>query len=184
MKTCQRIRVAGGICGRLTPNADAWCRHDDCSGYRAEQRPAQPDGRRIYPALVIPQKWRTDERVPLDPDEAYDIRITARAVGEFTAVHGGTAKAAEAELRSMLEDFLRVAKVGRDGGGYWMLLHKGYRCMLAPDCSAMTRYDTAHGERSWSLFKAKVPSRFPGWSAVRRRERLRAGDAVGEGAVL
>lgn len=76
-----------------------------------------------------------------------------------------------AELRSMLEDFLRVAPQGRKPTGYWLLAHKGFRVVLSPDCLSMVDYTTVHAERSWSQVKAGVRSRFAADAKRRWRER-------------
>lgn len=175
MKTCNRIR-SGATCGRLTEYADAWCRRPDCPGHRTADRPPMPANPAPREGAPVPEQPAGP--VPLDPDEAFEIRIARLAVGSFVAVHGGSPQAAEAELRSMLEDFLRDATAKRNDGGYWSLARDGYRCTLSPDCSTMVNYKTLHGERSWSQFKAGVPSRYPQAWKERRRAKLaeRAGD--------
>lgn len=167
MKTCDRIRN-GAMCWRLTPNGDAWCRKPDCPGHRTADRPANEAHR----WMTVPARLR--QPVPLDPDEAYDVRVTRTAIARFVGVHGGTELAAEAELRSMLEDFLRDAAQGRRPNGYWLLVHKGYRVVLSPDCLTMVNYTSSHAERSWSQVKAGVTSRF----ATDARRRLRARHAL------
>ena len=176
-RMCRRIRVAGGVCGRITTNADGWCRGAGCTGYRTEQpaakaaavdtteqeRPARP---------VRPRPIAVAGPVPLDPDEAYDIRVARKAVASFVAVHGGSNVAAEAELRSMLEDFLRKSYLQRSAEGYWRLIREGYRLVLFPDCEVLVGYATAHVERSWSQVKARVPSRVAKPRIRNRRTRV------------
>lgn len=165
MKTCDRIRD-GAVCWRLTPYDDAWCRQPDCPGHRRAERPANKASRGLW---AIPEPWR--QPIPLDPDEAYEASITATAIRKFVAVHGGTDKAAEAELRSMLEDFLQIGAAGQKPSGYWLLIHQGFRMVLSPDCLTMVDYTTVHAERSWSQVKAGVTSRFA--ADAKRRWRAR-----------
>lgn len=164
MKTCDRIRD-GSVCWRLTPYDDAWCRKPDCPGHRTADRATN----KAHRWMSVPPKWR--KPVPLDPDEAYDVRVTRTAIARFIGVHGGTETAAEAELRSMLEDFLRDAGQGRKPTGYWVLIHQGYQVVLSPDCLTMVDYTTSHAERSWSQVKAGVKSRFAADAKQRWRAR-------------
>jgi hypothetical protein len=165
MKTCTRIR-AGATCLRLTEYADSWCRKPDCPGHRAVERPA-PRGESGW--LSVPKLLRCP--VPLDPDEAYDVRVTRTARAKFVERHGGTEPATEAELRSMLEDFLLDAQTGRRLDGYWLLIREGYRLVLSPDRLSIVGYTTKHAERSWSQVKAGVRSRFAAEAQQRRRAR-------------
>jgi hypothetical protein len=102
---------------------------------------------------------------PLSPDEAYEVRVSRRALESFVGTHGGTLAQAEAELRSMLEDFLLV-RAWKCKGDRWILTRRSYTLVLSGDGSTIVSYSTAHRERSWSQVKAGVRSRIT--SANRR----------------
>jgi hypothetical protein len=93
----------------------------------------------------------------LDVDEAYAAFVTRNARESFVGAHGGTFAEAEAELRSMLEDFL-LLRAWRREEDRWILSHDGFVLGLSGD-GAVIGYSTAHRERSWSQVKAGVRSR-------------------------
>jgi hypothetical protein len=158
-RTCTRLRADGTECGNLTTNEDGWCRAQGCGGFRGDHE------RQVVEQFLIPDEWQSTyvpasaSGIPLDPDEAYEIRVTKTAVIRFVGAHGGTDRAAETELRSFLEDALRQGKVRRGPGGRWVVFLAGFTCVLAPDCSAVISYSSLHAERSYSQIVAGVPSR-------------------------
>ncbi|WP_349536597.1 hypothetical protein [Rhodococcus rhodochrous] len=83
-----------------------------------------------------------------------------RAVDSFRFHHGGDQRSAEAQLRSMLEDFLLKSASTVSASGYVRLSRQGYSLVLSPDRTAITGYSTVHRERTWEQVKNKVPSRF------------------------
>lgn len=80
----------------------------------------------------------------------------------------------------MLEDFLLV-RAWRRVGDRWVLTQRAYRVGLSSDGSVIG-YSTAHRERSWSQFKAGVPSRLTRTAPRRRRNQGQAREL--ESAVL
>ncbi|MDI9913688.1 hypothetical protein [Rhodococcus sp. IEGM 1379] len=93
-------------------------------------------------------------------EDVADVRVSLRAVDSFRYHHGGDLKAAEIQLRSMLEDFLLKSARFLSGGGYLQMSRDGYALVLSPDRGTITGYSTVHRERTWEQVKSGVKSRF------------------------
>jgi hypothetical protein len=99
--------------------------------------------------------------LPLDVDEVDLVRISQRAQDSFRFHHGGSAEAARAQLRTMLEDFV-LNSARRRRGGFVLLARAGYELVLDGDLTTLTGYSTVHRERTWAQLRSGVPSRFGG----------------------
>ncbi|MCM3922053.1 hypothetical protein ND748_10330 [Frankia sp. AiPs1] len=121
---------------------------------------------------------------PLDlgPDEAYEIGVSLRARDSFRFHHGGSDEAAEAQIRSMLEEFLVRSARTVSARGFVRLARDGYSVVLTPEGTAVTEYSTVHRERTWAQVRAGVPSRFRRRRSGRGYLRDAAGDPPAPGA--
>ena len=93
-------------------------------------------------------------------EDVHDVRVTVRATDSFRYHHGGDERAAEFQLRNMLEDFLLKSARRPSSGGYLRLSRSGFDVVLSPDRSTITGYSTIHRERTWEQVKSGVKSRF------------------------
>lgn len=159
-RRCTRFRTDGSKCGELTTHRDGWCH--ECEGFTTPDPGAYQIKDRVKGNS---RRWQPVDGLPLDAEDAYEVSVSASARREFASRHGVTERQAEAQLRSMLEDFLLAqAPVAARGDGVFKIAHEGYSLVLAPDYSVVS-YFTVHLERTWAQVKAGVPSR------VTRRKR-------------
>ncbi len=162
MNRCTRFHRDGTACTNPTDHVDGWCRQDGCPGF-VRRAPAPAPAPEFFGALRGAARHVRTSRATdtdLDLDELVDTRITMRAVDSFRFHHGGDQRSAEAQLRSMLEDFLLKSASTVSASGYMRLSRQGYNLILSPDRTAVTAYSTVHRERTWEQVKSKVPSRF------------------------
>ena len=171
-ETCTRFRADGSRCGNPTDNPDGWCRHSDCPGYRRANTDGAPESSNA--------PWGTPRHVAetghldvdgIDLDDVAHLRVTTRAVDSFRFHHGGGIPEAEAELRTMAEDFLLRSARRISKQGYVTLARDGFEISLSPDRAALVGYSTVHKERTWTQVRAGVPSRFRAQKNSRRRRR-------------
>lgn len=160
-RPCERFTRDGQRCTNRTENADRWCRLPGCHGFvRArhdvlEHVVTTPTGTRAHIANT------GDLPVPISVGEAHEVDLTTRAVDSFRYHHGGSAAAAQAQLRAMLVDFLQVSARRRTTNGFWVLAREGYELVLGPDLASITGYATAHRDRVWAQVQAGIASRSP-----------------------
>jgi hypothetical protein len=167
MKRCNRFRHDGSACTNNTDNADGWCREPSCPGFqmpdpsRAPESSGAPRGtaKHIRETGDVSTGDITVEDVP-------DVRVTTRATDSFRFHHGGGARAAEVQLRSMLEDFLLKSARKVTKHGFLVLSREGFDLTVSPDRNTITGYSTIHRERTWEQVRAGVASRIR--SAKRR----------------
>lgn len=156
---CERYHADGSKCTNLTDYRDGWCRNDECAGFTRASPSIAPESLSAPRGTARHIAETGHAPVDMDLDEVADIHVTLRASESFRFHHGGQAAAAEAQLRSMLEDFLlRSARSSRNG--FVRLARDGYELVLSEDLSAITAYSTAHRERTWAQVQAGVGSRF------------------------
>ena len=98
--------------------------------------------------------------VDLDSDEAYSVRLSQRAVDSFRFHHGGSERAARAQLHAMLEDFLLRSARRVNSSGTITLARSGYVLTLSPGLDVVVGYASQHRERTWEQVRAGVKSRF------------------------
>lgn len=171
---CERFHADGTRCTNLTRNADRWCRQPGCDGFTrrsSELAPQSSNG-----PLGLRRRLAAtgeDVRLDLEPDEAYEITVSTRATDSFRYHHGGSAAAAEAQIRAMLEDFLVRSTRTRSRRGFIQLSRDGYLLVLTPEATVVTEYVTVHRERTWAQVRAGVRSRF---RAARKRRAAQSGD--------
>ncbi|WP_460661356.1 hypothetical protein [Kribbella swartbergensis] len=90
------------------------------------------------------------------------VHVSDRAIENFRFHHGGGHLEADAQLRSMLEDFLLKSSRRASPEGYLRLARGGYAVVLSPDRGTVVAYSTVHRERTWAQVKAGVQSRIAG----------------------
>ncbi|MFF4188447.1 hypothetical protein ACFYZ9_35140 [Streptomyces sp. NPDC001691] len=117
--------------------------------------------------------WRETSHRPLESDEAYEVAISNAALNHFVAAHGGDHRAAEVQIRSLLEDLLAAdarPALRHHETGRWRLRTRRdkFSVTLSSDASVVTGYKARHAERTYAQVKAGVPSRV---ASPRRRER-------------
>lgn len=78
----------------------------------------------------------------------------------YTTDHVDDWCSAQAQLCTMLEDFLLTSARQLSPTGFVRLSRQGYTLVLSPDHSAITAYSTVHRERTWDQVKHGIPSRF------------------------
>lgn len=93
-------------------------------------------------------------------EDVSQIHVSNRALESFRFHHGGGVREAEAQLRSMLEDFLIKSARRPSAGGSLLLAREGYALLLTPDRGAVAGYFTVHRERTWAQVKSGVRSRY------------------------
>lgn len=166
-RQCTRYNKDGSRCAVRTPMADGWCR--TCDGF-VRPEAAQP---KEEPELQQVTLWRETSTRPLESDEAHEVSISNAALNHFVAAHGGDRRAAEVQIRSLLEDLLtgdarpalRHPETGR-----WRLRTRRdkFSVTLSSDASVVTGYKARHAERTYAQVKAGIPSRA---ASPRRREK-------------
>lgn len=173
-RQCARYSAAGRRCDRLTPRYDQWC--GDCDGFAQAIEPSMEERKkRIEESWVRREKsaHRTGgagselaEKVPLEPEDLADMRVSRGAIQEFLKRHGGSQDAARQQILSLLEDCMTSGKTRKKQSGYWDLTVRGgtYGVTLDPDLTLVTSYRTVHLERTWAQVKAGVKSRVSGGS--------------------
>lgn len=97
--------------------------------------------------------------MPLEIDEIVYVRVSQTARDSFRFHHGGSDRAAEVNLRNMLEDFL-LRSARTEKGAFVLLAREGYELILDHQFDVITGYRTAHKERTWEQVKAGVASRY------------------------
>jgi len=118
----------------------------------------------------------------VEVDEVNAVSVTRKARDQFVNKHGGTDRAAEGQIRQVLEDFVLEGARFTTPSGYVKLSRDGYWIVLSPDHGTITAYDTVHRERNWEQFKAGVPSRFKVHKPL--QDRLLAGPAAFSGPAV
>lgn len=163
-RLCTRYNADGTSCEKKTVRADGWC--GSCEGFQSRDRPAVPGP--FDRQTSRDWKWQPVSSIPLSAEEAYEISVPHGPSRTFMERHGGTFDAAEAQIRSLLEDMLTMGyQAERREGSVWRLkfAHKagnGYVLTLGQDLSAVIAYTTMHRERTWAQVKAGVQSRVSG----------------------
>jgi hypothetical protein len=158
-RQCGRYRHDGTPCVNSTVYADGWCRQPDCPGYLRPQPATAPEGSGSFRGTARHLREAPATSIDLAVDTAHDVYVTTRAVDSFRFHHGGGVGEAQAQLRSMLEDFL-IRSVRTVKNGYTTLSRDGFDLVLGPDNATITGYRTAHRERTWAQVNAGVRSRF------------------------
>lgn len=165
-RQCLRFNKDGSRCVERTASADGWCR--SCDGFiRAEAglpEAEQVVEKREKPEERQPSLWQVSDALSMETNEAYEVAVSQRAINCFIEVHGGDRRAAEAQIRSLLEDLLLpgVGTVQRHvEKGLWRLspARQGYLVTLNAETSVVIGYQTLHRERTYAQWKAGVPSR-------------------------
>lgn len=175
MTRCTRFHRDGTACTNVTEYLDGWCRQDDCAGFVRPNTSAAPETHGSPRGTDTHIRASPVEITDVTLDEIPGVHVTTRAVDSFRFHHGGSARSAEVQLRSMLEDFLVKSASSTSANGFVRLSRQGYDLVLSPDRTAITAYSTVHRERTWEQVKSHVPSRFRRHiprrpSAVPRRE--------------
>jgi hypothetical protein len=185
---CQRYHADGTRCTHETRYHDGWCREGDCAGFTRRLPDGAPESKGAPKGTRKHLNATGHVPVGLDPDEAPDVGLTNRAVDSFRFHHGGSVSSAEAQLRSMLEDFL-LRSARRTRNGFVILARDGYELVLSPELASVTGYSTVHRERTWAQVQAGIKSRFgaksrgsdrgpsgerPPWRAPLWRDRVAA----------
>jgi hypothetical protein len=157
---CARYHADGTKCANLTRHADGWCRAPGCAGFTRRAPDVAPASQGA--ALGTRRHLAESSAVPvgLEPDDAYEVTVSQKANDSFRFHHGGSASAAEAQIRSMLEDFLVLSSRRVSPRGFVQLARDGYSLVLDPGATVVTEYATVHRERTWAQVRAGVPSRF------------------------
>lgn len=144
----------------MTAAGDGWCRSNDCPGYLRPDPLHDPEHLDRAPRGTKKHVAKTGNlRLPIEMDEVDDVRISQTARDSFRFRHGGSDRAAEVQLRNMLEDFVhRSARRSRKG--YVILAREGYELILDEELHVVTGYQTTHKERTWDQVKAGVATRY------------------------
>ncbi|MCZ0984281.1 hypothetical protein ACWEN4_27250 [Streptomyces violaceorubidus] len=166
-RQCTRYNKDGSRCAVKTVTADGWCR--TCDGFGRPEA-AQP---KKEPVLQQATLWRETSDRPLESDEAYEVSISNAALNHFIDAHGGDRRAAEAQIRSLLEDLLTTGArpaLRHPETGRWRLRTQRdkFSVTLSRDASVVTGYKARHVDRTYAQVKAGVPSRV---ASPRHRER-------------
>lgn len=178
MSVCTRFRRDGARCANQTNYIDGWCRAEDCDGFLRSEQSRAPES--VGTAHGTAKHIRLSRDLPVGDitvEDVHDIRVTVRAVDSFRYHHGGDQRAAEVQLRNMLEDFLLKSARRPSSGGYLRLSRDGFDVVLSPGRDTITAYSTIHRERTWDQVKSGVKSRFKN-SAGSTAPRPEAGPPV------
>ncbi|MEU1824237.1 hypothetical protein ABZ502_17640 [Streptomyces abikoensis] len=161
LRQCNRYGSNGTHCRNTTVRSDRWCGR--CDGFlRPDAQTSALPGERTEHAPS--QAWERTGLRPLDSDEAHTVAVSQKAISQFTTAHGGSRQAAEAQIRSLLEDLLiaddAVVARHRELHG-WRLRTRGGRftVQLNRDASVVIAYGTVHRDRTYAQVKAGVTSR-------------------------
>ena len=161
MPVCTRFRRDGVRCTNPTEYVDGWCRADGCDGFLRAEQSGAPESVGIPHGTAKHIRMSQDLPVgDISVEDVHDVRVTVRATDSFRYHHGGDERAAEFQLRNMLEDFLLKSARKPSSGGYLRLSRNGFDVVLSPDRGTITGYSTIHRERTWEQVKSGVKSRF------------------------
>ncbi|RZL25398.1 MAG: hypothetical protein EOP31_09820 [Rhodococcus sp. (in: high G+C Gram-positive bacteria)] len=165
MSVCTRFRRDGVRCTNQTEYVDGWCRADECDGFLRAEQSGAPESVGVPHGTAKHIRMSRDLPVgDISVEDVHDVRVTVRATDSFRYHHGGDERAAEFQLRNMLEDFLLKSARRPSSGGYLRLSRNGFDVVLSPDRGTITGYSTIHRERTWEQVKSGVKSRFSGRS--------------------
>ena len=158
MRICSRFRADGSRCQNPAPYVDGWCREPECEGFLRPDAASAPELPGANPATP----WLNDAEATLGDitvEDVATVHVAHKAVERFQLRHGGESREAEAQLRSMLEDFLLKSSRRESADGFLKLAREGYSLVLSPDRGSIVSYSTVHRERTWAQVKSGVGSR-------------------------
>lgn len=166
MAVCTRFRRDGARCTNWTEYFDGWCREGGCDGFLRAEQSGAPESVGVPHGTAKHIRMSQDSPIgDVSVEDVHDIRVTVRAMDSFRYHHGGDERAAEIQLRNMLEDFVLKSAHRPTGSGYLRLSRSGFDIVLSPDRGTITGYSTIHRERTWEQVKSGVKSRFKNGSA-------------------